>query len=264
MSLTRIVLTGLIAAGMLPAQSPAGPNNTPHFEVASVKTLPPGGRGGRPSGGPGRGDMSQFSWPGASLRNLLAQAWMVSSDQVTGPDWIGTEMYSIAAKIPEGTTSEDFSTMFRNLLTERFRMTLHRETKVIDGYDLIVAKGGPKLKESLQTTSDGRGQFGPDGATLTYNNTTMQVFAVNLMMRIRAGDLAENPGDRPAIVRIVDKTGLTGTYDIKLHYAMPRSDTPGDDMLHALESQLGLSLKPTKVSVEMVVVDHAEKTPTEN
>jgi len=256
--LTRIALALVVTAGYGSAQT------APHFEVASVKVFSGNGRGGPPSGGPGA---SQFSWSGVPLTGLIARAYMVSADQVTGPDWINSERYSVDAKLPDGALPEQFNVMLQNLLLERFQMKVHRETKVVSGYDLVVAKGGAKLKESVAANGGGGGQFGPDGATLTFNGSTIQAFADRLAMRIRMGDMSDSgamdPGG-PSIVRIADKTGLTGVYDIKLHYGLPRNDTPGEDLRSAVESQLGLNLKPAKISVDLIVVDRAEKVPPEN
>lgn len=260
MSLPRLAVIVLIAAGIFHAQPQAAPAGGPEFEVASVKPFPGGGRGGRPSL-----DAEQFSWPGATLRQLIVWAYKVDSDQVSGPDWLDSEMYSVVAKIPAGSAQDAYVPMLRNLLAERFRMTVHHETKVLDGYDLVVAKGGPKLKESVQTQSGGRGSYGPNGADRTFNKITMQFFANQLGMR--ASDFREGPSMGPGPtgrVRIVDKTGLTGEYDIELRYSLLGTDTPGDDIFSALESQLGLNLKPTKITVDMVIVDHAERTPMEN
>lgn len=79
----------------------------------------------------------------APLRNLVAFAYRVENDQVTGPSWMNTEIYAVSANIPAAATEEQFHLMLRNLLAARFQMTLHHETKVMDGYDLVVAKGGP-------------------------------------------------------------------------------------------------------------------------
>jgi len=261
----RIALMSAVTGGLVLAQTPDATLPGPHFEVAAVKSMPPGGRGGRPTGGPGA---SQFSWPGVALINLIARAYMINSDQVKAPDWVNSEMYSVDAKIPAGATAEQFATMLQNLLAERFRMTVHHETKMIDGYDLVVAKGGPKLKESVESDGGGGGQFGPDGATMTFNKAPISMLATNLMFRLRGGDgdlspRNSEPGSR-AIVRVIDKTGLTGLYDIKLHYIPAGNETPGDDIFRAVESQLGLKLIPTKVSLDTVVVDHTEKVPTEN
>ncbi|HKE28033.1 MAG TPA: TIGR03435 family protein [Bryobacteraceae bacterium] len=62
----------------------------------------------------------------------------------------------------------------------------------------------------------------------------------------------------------MDKTGITGLYSFTLRYTRPGDDAPGDELMGAIESQLGLKLAPAKATVEMIVVDRAEKTPTEN
>ena len=261
MSLARLALIVLIAGGVFHVQpQEAGPAAGPEFEVASMKPFLGGGRGGRPSL-----DAGQFSWPGATLRQLIVWAYKVDSDQVSGPDWLDSEMYSVEAKIPAGSAQDAYVPMLRNLLAERFHMTVHHETKVLDGYDLVVAKGGPKLKESVQAQGGGRGSYGPNGADRTFNKVRMQAFAIQLGMRASdfRGGLSMGPGPAGR-VRIVDKTGLTGEYDIELRYSLPGDDTPGDDIFSALESQLGLSLKPTRISVDIVIVDHAERTPTVN
>jgi uncharacterized protein (TIGR03435 family) len=262
MNLARIGLTVAVLGGSLHAQSRAAVAAGPKFEVAAVKALPGGGRGGPRSGGPGTPDPGRFSWPAVSLRNLIAFAYGVNSDQVTGPNWMATEMYSVAANVPEGATKEQFNMMLQSLLPERFQMTLHHETKAIDGYDLVVVKGGSKLKEAAPATASGpqsSGSFGKDGATLTYTNVPAPYFVSDLTRRLSQ----MNPGG-PVMVRVADKTSLTGTYSFTLQFARPADDTPGSDIFGALESQLGLKLVPTKVSVEMLVVDRAQKLPLEN
>lgn len=257
MKLKRIVLIAMAVCGMLYAQT--------DFEVAAVKALPPGGRGGPMSGGPGSPDPGRFSAQGASLRNLIATAYMVGNDQVTGPDWMGTLMYSVTANVPAGTTGEQFNLMLQRLLAQRFQMTIHHETKTIDSFDLVVAKSGSKLKEAVPAPDTsgprpgGGGSYGPDGVSLTYNGTRMSFFANDLARRLSQ----LNPA-RGAIVRVADKTGLTGIYDIKLHYVRLGDDALGVDIFGAVESQLGLKLQPTKTTVDLIVVDRAERVPLEN
>ena len=93
MRLTRIAVTLVLAGGIVHTQAQVAATAEPEFEVASVKPLPGGGRGGFPASGPGSADPGQFSWPGGSLRNLIAPAYMVNSDQMTGgePAWIESE-----------------------------------------------------------------------------------------------------------------------------------------------------------------------------
>jgi uncharacterized protein (TIGR03435 family) len=239
----------------------------PQFDVASLKLLPQGTRFTPPSGGPGTPDPAHFLWPATTLTSLLAQAYGISGDQISGPDWMGSQFYSITANFPAETTREQFQLMLQNLLTERMHLAVHHETTTIQAYDLVIAKGGPKLKEPAPADPSrpgymGGGQFGPDGATLTYPNSPLRVFLMNLSMRLRSDASA---GVTQSIVRVNDKTGLTGTYNITLHYIPARmTDVPGPDIFAALETQLGLKLEPVKMQIDMVVVDHAEKTPLEN
>src|ERR1035437_5587594 len=97
-------------------------------------------------GGPGTDDPGQFTAPRASLMSLLATAYGVAFDQISGPDW--TEIYSVAAKIPPNTTKEQFNLMLQNLLAERFHLTLHHGTKDFTVYELVVAERGPKIDPS--------------------------------------------------------------------------------------------------------------------
>lgn len=233
------------------------------FDAASVKTVPSGGRGGPITGGPGTPDPGRFSQQ-STLRVLIAVAYGVQSDQVTGPDWINSSLYSVEARVPEGATREQFNQMYQKLLSERFRLEIHRETKQVEGYDLVVAKSGFKLKE-LPSDSNAPvrprsgGSFGPDGAVLTYERVPFSFFTRDLNMRI-----AQAHGAGPTIVRVTDKTGITGLYSFTLRYTHPGDDASGDDLFAAIESQLGLKLVPAKATVEMIVIDHAEKIPTEN
>jgi uncharacterized protein (TIGR03435 family) len=85
-------------------------------------------------------------------------------------------MYSVSAKIQDGATAAQSYTMLQNLAIERFRMTLHHESGVIDGYELVAVKGDPKLKAAAGE-SDGAGEFSPDGVTLAYVGVTIANFA---------------------------------------------------------------------------------------
>jgi uncharacterized protein (TIGR03435 family) len=258
MSLARIVFGLGVAGGILHAQTQAEATVQPAFEAASVQALPSGTRMGRP----GPSDPGRFSGQ-TSLQNLIARAYRVDTDQVKGPDWIGDETYSVEANIPDGATQEQVDTMLRNLLLERFRMTLHHETKVVDGYDLMVADGGPKLKEVAPTATPGpqsriSGDFGQVGITINCESVPMSFFAADLG--------AFRVGTPKARVRVIDKTGLTGAYDFNLHYEGRSASPPppGLDIFGAVEGQLGLRLQAAKITVDIVVVDRAEKVPAEN
>jgi uncharacterized protein (TIGR03435 family) len=265
------------------------------FEVASVKHTPPPGPDARvfygpPLGGPGTRDPGQITWASATLRNILMTAYGVQTLLITAPDWLVTERYDIIAKVPAGATTAQVNVMWQNLLKERFGMALHREPKELPLYELTVAKGGSKLKEtddpniepataSLRAAKGGALELNGSGAIFsivpTANGATARMFAKALPSSEIAIRLA-NSLRRP----VIDKTGLTGKYDFTLEFtldttglALPpgfstaadnNATDPGSDLASAVEKQLGLKLTSTKGKLDVVVVDRAEKVPTEN
>ena len=162
-----------------------------------MKTVPSGGRGGPVRGGPGTSDPVHFSHQ-SSLRVLIAVAYGVPSDQVEGPDWINSSLYSIEALVPESATKEQFNLMYQKLLMERFKMALHRETKEVEGYDLVIGKSGFKLKELPPDSNPSArprtgGSFGPEGAVLTYQQVPFSFFVSDLNLRIRQANRGGGP-----------------------------------------------------------------------
>jgi uncharacterized protein (TIGR03435 family) len=125
----------------------------PEFEVASVKRAEvPDGRMHMPpemldrigmSGGPRGKDSGRIDYTAISFKGLLDKAYDLKRDRISGPDWMSSERYTINAKIPPGTTPEQFRLMLQKLLTERFQMTVHRESKKIPVYRLKIARNGP-------------------------------------------------------------------------------------------------------------------------
>jgi uncharacterized protein (TIGR03435 family) len=127
------------------------------FDAASVKPAAPPTPDGRgmimmagPTGGPGTKDPGRIHYPYMSLKNILMNAYDVKNFQIVGPGWLDTERFDITATMPPDTTKEQFRAMLQNLLAERFKMTVHRETKELPMYSLVVAKGGPKMKEAAE------------------------------------------------------------------------------------------------------------------
>lgn len=268
------------------------------FEVASVKRTPPPEPGARvfygpPRGGPGTSDPGQITWTNAALRNILMTAYDVQTFLVTAPDWMNTERYDIVAKVPAGATRAQVNVMWQNLLKERFGMVLHRESKEFPIDELTIAKGGSKLKETedpniepftpaagpVQSSKNGLPQLNGSGAIMSIfpgpNGATATMLARGLPLSEIAIRLA-NSVRRP----VIDKTGLTGKYDFYLEFtpdlsgmALPagfsaqdgnNASDPGTNIASAVEKQLGLKLTSTKGKLDVIVVDHAEKVPTEN
>ncbi len=260
-------------------------------------------------GGPGTDDPGQFTAPSVSLGTLLETAYGVRFDQISGPNWLMSEQYSISAKIPPNTPKDQFHLMLQNLLAERFHLTLHHGTKDFPAYELLVANGGPKMKPSLPDADaataapagaasrferDKNGFLvlppGVSNAMTTGNGMSRYTYRVTMAeFAERLGNMvnASNGEAFGAIVPIVvDKTGLTGKFDFTLEFlglyrppafmapAAPRGDQqpeasiasdPGPNLFAALERQLGLKLvKGSTASLDLLVIDHVDKVPTEN
>ncbi len=257
------------------------------FEVASVKpavTAPMGGRipiAGPLAemlgfeGGPGSKTPGRIHYTSVSLKALLARAYDLRPYQISGPSWMETEYYDLDAKYPAETNMEEFRSMLQNLLADRFHLAVHRETKDMARYRLIVAKGGPKLSppEKLPEYKDeeerraamqkqqkanmeallrrpSRGPF----RSFTQKNATTARLAQNL-----AGYV-----DRP----VTDDTGLEGSYSFSLEWCPDEALAGGENTLPtifvALQEQLGLKLEPEKGPVQFLVIDRADKVPVAN
>ena len=171
MKQAAICLAAVLAASAALAQTPT---DVPTFEVASVKPAapqPPGMFRAGTFGGPGTPDPGQARFENVTQRMLLTQAYDVHEYQISGPAWLDSERYDIVAKVPKGATKEQFRLMLEDLLANRFHLTLHHETKDLPRFELVVAKGGPKMKEAAPPLAenesappDGPGAPPPPGA----------------------------------------------------------------------------------------------------
>jgi uncharacterized protein (TIGR03435 family) len=216
-------------------QSAAAP---PAFEVASVKpAAPPTGNIVMRRAG---GDPGMVRYDNASLTMLIARAYGVKNYQISGPDWLDSGGYDVVAKAPAGAATELIPAMLQALLAERFKLTLHRETKTLPVYALIVGKGGPKLKEadpaSLSAVA-GAYNLGPGGGPPPPGAGPSMVAGsgakgggggpnVRIMMTDQGREMKglmtmagltnglSNFMDRP----VLDMTGLKGTYDIDISW----------------------------------------------
>jgi uncharacterized protein (TIGR03435 family) len=286
----RGAIFSLFAVGIIYGQAPA----TEKFEVASVKrAAPPAvGQGTEVRGGPGTSDPGQITFTRIFLSQVFRRAFgSVWDFQLQGPSWLETEMYTINAKIPPGTTQEQFRLMLQNLLVERFGLKFHREQKSFPAYELVVANGGPKLKESEpgaaaspeqasrtppKLDKDGFPMLPPGVDSLQSLTNGRNRVTMRTTMPQFAGQLERDTG-RP----VTDKTELTGKYDLKLDYsteglggqrwvalaARAVAGSPNDGgptLFNALQQQLGLKLEDRKEPFDVIVIDHVEKVPTED
>jgi uncharacterized protein (TIGR03435 family) len=222
------------------------------FEVASVKPIDPHTLGRRMVLTQGR-DLHAS----VTLFGLIQYAYDLQGYQIAGgPSWVGNDFYDIAAKAEgEGKpTTEEFRQMLRNLIADRFQLKFRREIKELPVYELVLAKGGPTMRQNTESASyrwgiPGKGQWDVTSAE---------------MQRL-ASSLAKEVGRT-----VLDMTGLKARYDFKLEW-MPEDTAPPDpdsiagvtparpSIFTAVQEQLGLKLEPKKDSVEMLIIESVER-----
>jgi uncharacterized protein (TIGR03435 family) len=281
------VLLSVLGSDVAIAQSTGGLK----FEVASVRPAvrdedaPSFGRGG-----PGTSDPEHITEQRVSLVNLLVTAYGLDYDQISGPTWIGTELYTVVAKVPLGVTKDQVKLMWQDLLVERFHLKTHFIKKDFPVYELSVAKGGPKFRRSGEGPVRQEPGFPapaagekwaisvvpPRNTRLTARDYSMAEFVRQQIEFPLCTFLASYQAI--AMGRVVDKTGLDGKYDFTLEYA-GRRNAPGGAfpqplpngqtdtapyLFDALRQQLGLVLKEGKTLLDVLVVDRADRVPTEN
>src|ERR1700683_918485 len=114
----------------------------PAFEVASVKPNTSESGSSRTSGTTG-----QLTITNRSLRQLIEMAYSAQDFQIVGPEWLSSAKFDIVAKIPAGAQTDQRPAMMQALLAERFHLAVHRESKEMPAYALVLAKSGPKLQQ---------------------------------------------------------------------------------------------------------------------
>jgi uncharacterized protein (TIGR03435 family) len=239
-----------LSAGLLGQSAPS----VRAFEVASVK----------PHDGPAHiigvsTSGQRLEGQAEMVRGLIMWAYNLKNYQISSPEKVysavGDTMYDIVAKAEgEGIpTKAEFRQMLQLLLADRFKLKVHTESHEMPVYGLVVGKNGPKFKESA-----------PDGnpmGRLTVSGRNYVVTMAKASMDDLVNAVANSFLDRP----VVDKTGLTGTYEINLTYTpatranLSEPDLSDISIFTAVQEQLGLKLEPQKGTVDVMVVDHVEK-----
>lgn len=255
------------------------------FEVASIKPAQP------ESGGKMRvgmnSDAGMLRYINVSLKDCIRVAYRVKDFQVEGPDWLNSTRFDIVAKLPAGASKDEIPDMLQELLAERFKLAVHRDTKEHAIYALIVGKNGPKLKAAETPVPDKpvrsdnleKGGAPPPGAMMMrFDPSGMHLRAPAATLGNLA-DMLSRFSERP----VVDMTGIQGHYDFDLSFApetmrglpppppgggeRPAPDgagaEPAPSIFEAVQ-RYGLKLEPRKGPLEIITVDHIERTPTEN
>jgi uncharacterized protein (TIGR03435 family) len=232
----------------------------PAFDVVSVKHS--GNTSMSTQVGPGS-FLSHTRWwhyePGRvtcnlSLSAIIQEAYSLKEWQISAPSWVESETYDFAATMTEGTPRTTARLMMRTMLAERFKLAFRKEQKEFPVFDLVETKAGFKLKPVEYP-----GTFGYEVGVDHYESQAIPLSAFADWLASLAG--------RP----VFDKTGLAGAYHIKLEWspaettAEPGASRIGQDAgaFSALVS-IGLKLEPRKAMFDYLIVEHAEKEPTEN
>jgi uncharacterized protein (TIGR03435 family) len=245
-----------LACCSLFAQAPAPVDS---FEVASIRPAAPG-KGDNIATDPG-----SLTMRNVTLHRCLEWAYDLQKFQVSGPAWLDDERFDIAAHTSAASSESRRRLMLQTLLAERFAVKVHKEQKEMSVFLLVTAKNGPKFheegtKDASKFVESGSqtSQFGKDRKGLTYEGIRLADLALQL----------SDPMERP----VIDKTGLTGRYDIRLDVSALQSSASGreskDDVVNFIltgfQSQLGLQLKPGREKLDVLVIDSANQQPTGN
>jgi uncharacterized protein (TIGR03435 family) len=203
----------------------------------------------------------------ATMLDLIGDAYDVDRDHtLLGPEWMEADRFDILAKAPAGTSKERVAQMLQTLLAERFKLVVHKDTKVMPAYLLSVGSGVPKLKQvdatdaadqsgcGIRSTATGPVQTGPPPEVVLFcNSVTMQKFAETLH-DFFGGQLGAT---------VVDSTGLKGNWSFEMRMAWS-PDLKAVTVIEAVKNQLGMKLESAKVAQKVIVVDSVERTPTPN
>ncbi|HWB32266.1 MAG TPA: TIGR03435 family protein [Acidobacteriaceae bacterium] len=272
---THLLLVLALAAPLAFAQSPAQPATSPAcatpalatFDVATIKPSD------QPSGSSHFGGTTDTLSAGGTVRRMLQYAYNVQDFQISGgPAWLGSETWEVLAKVEQPPPRWSAlsgrergaveSERMRAVLTARFHLQCHFETKELPLYNLVLAKGGPK--PALAPTppdSKSKGNFSNNGRNRAY-----RMEATGVPIDSLASNLVWFLGRQ-----VIDKTGLSGLYTFTLNYisdpdagSSATADEPsGPTIFTALEEQLGLKLESAKGPVPILVIDSISR-PSEN
>jgi uncharacterized protein (TIGR03435 family) len=249
--LISFALSSSVAVGQASITAPA-------FDVASVK----------PSQrfvGPDYNNQLSYSPTGIIARNvtlkrLVAEAYQLQLSQVLGPNWLDKNEYDIDARSAGAGTREQHALMLRSLVAERFKLTQHSEMREMRAYELVIGKSGSKIRP----ISDGEAPTAGGGF---HFHGDLRQFAdlLAVQLSIPASDNPSEPARASASpISVLDRTGLPGIFDFSVDIHPELGTDMFSSWRRALEDQLGLRIESRKGNVAVLVVDEAERIPTEN
>jgi uncharacterized protein (TIGR03435 family) len=267
MRIAKAILIVLLAPALY-AQTTTNEAARPAFEVASIKPNKSGATGAsiRPSGAGGLTATNQ------TVRNLIRNAYNIQPYQfVGGPSWIDEDRFDIVAKmadadVPARMSQEPFMLRLQTLLADRFKLVVRREKREAPVFALVTARKDAKLgpglraasgvcEEAARANTPRPAPVSPTERPCGIRVTMGKVMAGGLLIQ----DFARNMS---GIVNrfILDKTGLTGRYDLDLEWTPdPTADVAGPSIFTAFEEQLGLKLESTRAPIDALIIDSVER-----
>jgi uncharacterized protein (TIGR03435 family) len=232
------------------------------FDVTSVTPNTSGAQGGSSRVWPGR-----YVGVNVTLRRVMGLAYLPVQEFVGGPGWINTERFDIEGKAEGTPTQEQMREMLRSLLADRFTLVVHRETRPMPAYALTLARAdgrlGPELRRAAPCTAEPaavpQSSPGPRCGGFAIGNGSMK--GTGVTMTQLAVELPSTTEGR----YVVDRTGLSGSFDVSLTWsadALGPDAPPADSaasIFAAIQEQLGLKLESITAPIEVIVVDKAER-----
>jgi uncharacterized protein (TIGR03435 family) len=238
----------------------------PIYDVASVKENKSGNGMMRIMNKP-----DGFSCTNISLKTLIGNAYGLRQDLISGgPGWANSTGFDVEAKVAgedvdafKKLTPHQRNSLLKALLEDRFKLKLHNETKTLTMYELVIAKGGSRLKPGTEMTPDADAPKTSEAKKLGGMISMGPGFFTGQNLTITA---IVNQLSNILHYTVTDKTGLTGNYDIELKWTPDEAHPPAGDassdpaisIFTAVQEQLGLKLQATKGPVETIVIDQAE------
>jgi uncharacterized protein (TIGR03435 family) len=269
-SRTALAVLSVAALGITTAaQQPSPDTSRPVFEAASIRRNVSGSDQASVRAQPG----GRMSVTNNSLRNIVRNAYNVQNFQIAGgPDWFDTDRWDIVAKAEGDATPPQLITMLRNLLADRFKLVLHTEMRETPVFALVLARSDGRLGPQLRPST-------VDCAALLADFKARKEVPPNTIngrpscgTRMTAGNMMTTATPMADIVRnlspaagrpIIDRTGLTGTFDLDLSWTpdpqgpgtTPAGDSDRPALVTAVQEQLGLKLDAQRAPFETLVID---------
>lgn len=248
-SVLKLCIVVLMLTGLLAAQSI-------EFEVASIKP----NNSGSPRSGTSMPPAGRFEGTNVTLVQLLERAFAIRESQIIGgPNWIRSDRFDVIGKTSDSTPPNRMPDMLRALLLDRFKLVAHHESREESIYELRLARGDGKPGPGLVAVDcEARGS-GYCGNTSTDERSGLGTIKGAGVTMKELADWASNRVDR----LVVDRTGLSGNYDLEMRYTSARPDAvvPADvpSLFTVMQEQLGLKLEGARGPVEVLVIDSVQR-----